>query len=113
MWPPSLPGILRVLRAFAVNRILVKPRRREGREEEKTGICLICPAALGILAVVPAFFVIVLDENADDAGGHHAGDGSAEHGPEADSRQILSASGSDRADAADLDADTGEVGEAA
>jgi len=54
-----------------------------------------------------------LQENPHDAGGHVAREEAADHGAEAELGEVGAAVGGERADAADLDGDAGEVGEAA
>src|SRR5690606_2573848 len=48
-----------------------------------------------------------------DGGGHEGGDGAAQHRAQAEARQVLAALRGQAADAADLDRDRAEVGEAA
>ena len=55
----------------------------------------------------------LFNEHGDDAGGHEVGHGSGEHGAEAEAGEVAAPGGSQSTDAADLDADGAEVGEAA
>src|SRR5690606_21786646 len=52
-------------------------------------------------------------QHAGDRRGHQGRDGAAEHGPQAEAGEVLAAVGREPADAADLDRDRTEVGEAA
>jgi hypothetical protein len=55
----------------------------------------------------------LFDEHGDDAGRHEIGHGSGEHGAEAEAGEVVAAFWDESADAADLNADGAEVGEAA
>src|ERR1700761_1494752 len=62
---------------------------------------------------ISAILCLLFQQHTDYGCGHEVGHGAGEHGAQAEARELVAAFGDERADAADLNADGAEVGEAA